>query len=367
MILILYIKTKIMNSKNLMSALFLVFAMPVFAQEADMSLIPFRQGDLWGYANPSKQIVIKPEYQETDFFYEGYAIVKKDGKYGYVNKAGKVVIPIKFFSAKPFKYGFFEKAGNAKPAEGSQDNQKTVLFAGASLQSSGYEICINTKGERMPKCPAIAENSAPDINKPTTVTVVSNYSTIQKSDLFDKIINDYKMPGAEDSYYIATRNDKYGVFNKTFEVIVPFEYNKIEKINMGVMPYLLVEKDGLKGLLFGNGSLYMPVENTRLSYVKAADENNYLIFTKEGKTGIKNSKYKVVAEPIYTDIVYDAAGGFILTGNNDLKGYYFLNGMTVEPKYTEVKTVKGGEYIKVKSMVGKSGYISNNLTEFFVE
>ena len=46
------------------------------------------------------------------------------------------------------------------------ENQKVVLFAGASLRADGYEICINTKGETMPKCPAINESSAPDINKP---------------------------------------------------------------------------------------------------------------------------------------------------------------------------------------------------------
>jgi hypothetical protein len=362
-----YIKTKIMNSKNLLLALLLAFATPVFAQDADMSAIPYRHGDLWGYANMNKDIIIKPEYEEADFFHEGFASVKKGGKYGYINREGKVVIPFKFYSAKPFRLGFFEKAANAKQAEGSQDNQKAVLFAGASLQANGYEICINTKGERMPKCPAISENSAPDINKSNTVTIVSNYSTIQKSDLFDKIIGDYKMPGAEDSYYIATRNNKYGVFNKTFDVIVPFEYDKIEKENIGVMVYLLAEKDGLKGMLFGNGSPYLAVENTKLLYVKAADGNNYFIFTKDGMTGLRNTKYQNVVEPLYTDITYDSTAGFILTGADPRKGYYFLNGNILKPEYAEIKAVKGGKFVMVKTQTGKWGYVSNNLVEFFEE
>ena len=89
-----------MNSKNLMLALFLAFTVPVFAQDADMSLIPYRQGNLWGYASPDNQIVIKPVYNDANLFYEGYASVKKGNMYGYINKAGKVVIPFKFYSAK---------------------------------------------------------------------------------------------------------------------------------------------------------------------------------------------------------------------------------------------------------------------------
>ena len=82
-----------MISKKLLFVLFLAFTIPVFAQDADMSLVPYRKGDLWGYAYPDKTIAIKPEYNEADLFYEGFAVVKKGGKYGYVNKDGKVVIP----------------------------------------------------------------------------------------------------------------------------------------------------------------------------------------------------------------------------------------------------------------------------------
>lgn len=365
MIYISQIKTTIMNSKNLILALFLAFTLPVFAQDADMSLIPYRQGDLWGYASPDKNIVIKPEFEEANLFYEGYAAVKKGGKYGYINKGGKVVIPFKYFSAKHFRFGYFGLAGNSKTIDGDLDPQKTVLFAGAALDSKGYEICIDTKGNRMPQCPAIPDNSA-SINKENSVTLISNYSTIQKSDLYDKIIDDYKMPGAEDSYYIATRNDKYGVFNKTFEVIVPFEYSKIEKISMGVMVYLIVEKDGLKGILFGNGSVYMAVENTKLQYVQDGG-TNYIIFTKDGKAGLKNTKYTVIAQPVYADIVHDENGGFVLTGNDNLKGFCFLNTTIVEPKYAEVKTVKGGKYVMVKTQAGKWGYIGDNNLQFFEE
>jgi len=355
-----------MTSKKLLLVLFLAFTLPVFAQEPDMTLIPYRQGDLWGYAAADKSVVIKPQFDDAEFFREGFAVVKKGTKYGYINKTGKVVIPIKYFVAKPFRFGFFEKAG-AKA--GDLNAQKAVLFAGASLQASGYEICIDTKGMVLPKCPAISDQSAADLNKPSTVVTTSNYSTIQKSDLFDKITGDYKIiAGADETYYIAIRNNNYGVFNNKFEVIVPFEYSKIEKINIGPMVYLKAEKGGMKGILFGTGSPYLAVDNSRLDKVEAKDGSSYFIFTKDGKTGVRNTRYENVVEPQYSDVTFaDNGYGFILTGDDTLKGFYFLNGKVVSPMYKEVNVVRGGKFVKVKNTDGRSGYISDNLVQFFTD
>ena len=124
--------------------------------------------------------------------------------------------------------------------------------------------------------------------------------------ILGKITGDYKIiAGADETYYIAVRNNNYGVFNNKFDVIVPFEYTMIEKINIGAMVYLKAEKAGLKGILFGTGSPYLAVENSKLQYVQAKDGSNYFIFTKEGKTGLKNTKYQNVTETIYDDITYN--------------------------------------------------------------
>ena len=359
-------KPTIMTSKKLVLGLLMAFAIPVFAQKADLRLIPYRKGDLWGYADADKNIIIKPEYSEADLFYAGFASVKKGDKYGYINRDGILVIPIKFYVAKPFRVGYFSKGGKIISAEDLEDDQKKILFAGASLRKDGYEICINTKGETMPKCPAIPENSAPDINKPTTITIESNYSTIQKSDLFDKITGDYKLiAGADETYYIATRNNNYGVFNNKFEVIVPFEYSAIEKIKIGAMNYLVAEKNGLKGVFFANGSPYITVENNKVQHIAAKNAENYFIIAKDGKTGIKDMKHNYVVEMNYADIMYDSTGGFILSNVNNLKGFWFLNNFLLEPKYSMVKALPGGEYVFVMSQNGKWGYVNSKGIEFF--
>lgn len=50
--------------------------------------------------------ILKPEYEFIYPTYDDpYIMVRKEGSYGYVDRAGKVVIPIKFENARNFKFG----------------------------------------------------------------------------------------------------------------------------------------------------------------------------------------------------------------------------------------------------------------------
>ena len=77
-----------MNIKKILLGCFVMTASGTFAQQTDMSLIPYRQGDKWGYATFDRKVVIAPKYNEANWFSEGYASVKIGSKYGYINKAG---------------------------------------------------------------------------------------------------------------------------------------------------------------------------------------------------------------------------------------------------------------------------------------
>ncbi len=352
-----------MNSKKLFFVFLIILSIPVFAQRADMSLIPYRQGNLWGYATPDKKIVIRPAYDEANLFYEGYASVQKGGKYGYINKAGRVVIPFKFFSAKRFRYGYTD---NLKT-----HGTDTVLFAGAALTAKDIERCIDTRGKQMLKCPAINENSILSNTKPLIKdSAVSSFSTMVKSETFDKVLDQYKLPGMEDDYYVAVKNNLYGIINNKFETILPFEYASITKLNIDNVVYLLAEKNGLKGVYNGNGSIFISVENSRLDNVKAANGKTYFIVAKSsgtGNIGITDMSLKEMIPLKYSDIQYDNEGGFVLTANDNLKGCYLLNNKLLEAKYSDVKLINGGKYVIVKTPGGKSGYVNSDGIEFFSE
>ncbi len=356
-----------MNSKRIFLAFFILLTIPVFAQQVDMSLIPYRQGDLWGYSTPDKSVVIKPAYAEANWFINGYAVVKRGSMYGYINTAGKLVIPFKFYSAKPFRVGYFDNEG--KHTEGNKvvQNKDSVLFAGAAPKADGVEICIDTKGQRMSKCPAINENSVANNNQVVSVTTEKTYSLVNNANLYDKILDDYKIEGNDHTYYIGIKNNLYGVINNVFEVILPFEFSSIRKLDIGGVVYLLSAKNSMYGLYRGNGSVYVPADYSSIVYVKARNGNDYFIISKDGKSMVKDIDFKDVINADYTDISYDNEAGFILTGNNNSKGYYFLDNKMIHPMYSDVKIVVGGRMLLVKTHSGKMGYVSRDGTEYFEE
>ncbi|HTF02398.1 MAG TPA: WG repeat-containing protein, partial [Bacteroidia bacterium] len=72
-------------------AVFLFVATVLEARLPD--LIPYRKGDLWGYVDSTKKIIIEPVYDNVEFFEFGRAVVQKKGKQGVIDPSGKTVIP----------------------------------------------------------------------------------------------------------------------------------------------------------------------------------------------------------------------------------------------------------------------------------
>src|SRR5258705_10810529 len=60
-------------------------------------LRPIQQDGKWGYIDSVGRVVIKPQFEWAEEFSEGLAAFQnKDGKHGYVDQTGKIVIEAKF-------------------------------------------------------------------------------------------------------------------------------------------------------------------------------------------------------------------------------------------------------------------------------
>lgn len=87
-------------------------------------LIPTQKDGKWGYKKTGvDEPVIAYQFDHATRFSDGLALVKKDGKFGYINASGSVVIPFDFSYAAPFsggkatvkkdgKLGTIDKQGN---------------------------------------------------------------------------------------------------------------------------------------------------------------------------------------------------------------------------------------------------------------
>src|SRR5712692_378744 len=64
-----------------------------------------QQDGKWGYIDKTGSIVIKPEFEEAFPYSEGLAAVRVRGKWGYVNDKGNMIINPRFDLAAPFSEG----------------------------------------------------------------------------------------------------------------------------------------------------------------------------------------------------------------------------------------------------------------------
>ena len=61
-----------------------------------------KQNNKYGYIDKTGKIVIQPQFDEANAFYEGLASVEKNKKWGYIDKTGKIVIQPQFDLAGNF-------------------------------------------------------------------------------------------------------------------------------------------------------------------------------------------------------------------------------------------------------------------------
>lgn len=121
----------------------------------------------FGFINHNGEMAIPFEYDDADSFSEGLAAVRRDGLWGYIDRMGKEVIPIKltYDSVRRFrgglacvslnrKYGFIDKSGREVIPLKYDFNTYTLVAgfingATAKVELNGEEFWIDKEGNRV--------------------------------------------------------------------------------------------------------------------------------------------------------------------------------------------------------------------------
>lgn len=205
---------------------------------------------LWGYKNERDVWVIAPAYEVAKAFEPNYAVVKKDGKFGMIDKSNSVVLPIQYDEIGDFQilndiartrignlYGFVSnelrliilpKYSAAKNFEG-----KTNPTAEVTLD--GREIVIDGKGECIRNC----GNANTKIDIRVEITVIDNDgnrlsdATVALEDFIINYDNEGDIESATDEILNTNSN---GSINRTLTYLSA----SLNSIN------LLAVKDGYK-------------------------------------------------------------------------------------------------------------------------
>ena len=205
----------------------------------------------WGFVNKHGEIIIPCEYDDVGDFHEGLARVQKDGKYGFIDKNGIEVIPC-IYNSHCVVGDFHEEMAKVRK------NLENGYCIGWSF--------INKNGEEVISC---------------------KYSEVR--DFHD---------GLAAVYYIGEGlKSSWGFINKNGEEIIPCKYKSVSDFHEGLAR---VQKDGKYGFIDKNGIEVIPCK-----YDFAGDFHEGLArVQKEGKYGFidKNGeevipcKYKSVSD-----------------------------------------------------------------------
>lgn len=90
----------------LLISLFLLFNFGAVGQSNPVTkLFPITENGKYGYADVSGIIVIKPQFSVANEFSDGMAAVMVNDKWGFIDESGKIVIPPKYDEVERFSHG----------------------------------------------------------------------------------------------------------------------------------------------------------------------------------------------------------------------------------------------------------------------
>lgn len=174
--------------------------------------------DKYGFINLAGDVVIPLKYDDARSFSEGVAAVKLNGKWGYINKSDEVVIPFTYDSTLSFNEGLAWVRLNGKYGFINKLNEVVIPIKYQNARSS-------------------REGLVP-------VKLIGNWGFINKS---DEMIIPFKYKetwGFYDGLARVKVNDKWGYINKSDEVVIPLKYEDAGNFIEGLAPVKLNGKWG---------------------------------------------------------------------------------------------------------------------------
>ncbi|MBK6836590.1 MAG: WG repeat-containing protein [Bacteroidetes bacterium] len=204
----------------------------------------------------------------------------KDGKYGYVDTSGTIIIPIEYENAvSPYaETKFIGVMKNNLVGMVNEKNETVIPFI--------YESCFRfTHGLAAVK----KDGKWGYIDKTGKMVINAVYESV---DYFEGT-NEFHMAA------IVSLNNKYGLINMKGEIVVPIEYDKIEEMNS--ISYYRLKKGELSGIADAKGNISLSVE-----YKKVCDFKNGFapVADQDGKWNFFGTDGNLLAPRNYHE-VYD--------------------------------------------------------------
>ena len=254
----------------------------------EKKLYKVRRNGKYGYVDKSGHEVIPCKYDRAEYFSEGLACVWKDDKSGFIDKEGREVIPCKFDNAFYFseglacvkkydKWGFIDKEGR-EVIPCKYDYVVNFSEGLAKVEKDDKYGLIDKEGREVIPC---KYDSVGDFRE--------GLAKVEKDDkcgLIDKegreVIpckydNAFKF--SEGLAYVV-KDYKYGFIDKEGREVIPCKYDSVGDFSEGLAR---VEKDDKSGFIDKEGREVIPCKydyvgrfSEGLAYVKKDDKCGYI-------------------------------------------------------------------------------------------
>lgn len=252
-------KNRICKIVALLSLFALLLSSPTLAMAATLShqydevegyysssLVKVKKGKKVGLIDAASLKVIFPT--EYDYIWSsngGYEIVK-DGKTGYADPKGKIIIPCKY---------------RATEIEGDYGGEPI-------LAREGNKLCLldSKTGELVATCNITPQYFSCFKNGMAVVVengkcgLIDNTGKLVVPCIYEDI-KSFDMHVFKGELTAAKKNGKWGFIDKTGKVIIPFEYDKIATVSIDPNQCdekMMVSKNGKWGMINMNGQLEIP-------------------------------------------------------------------------------------------------------------
>ena len=249
----------------------------VLPQDFSDTLLPFEADGKWGYINPKGEVIIEPVYAYAGYFSEGLAIISDGELYGYINTRNQVVIPPRYTGAGEFANGCAAvctgdwQTGAALwgfiDTTGKEIVSPRFLYA-ENFTPEGRALVWTEQGEEVVKG---FVNTSGEVFIPGGFEICSGFS---------------------DGLALIRQNDLFGYINVDYDIAIAPQYEFAGDFGEGVA---YGEKDGGKYIIDKSGNILAPAE-----HVIGTFSDGLAAIVKDNLYGYINKEGKVVIDPRFT-------------------------------------------------------------------
>ena len=297
--------------KKLILLLTVLFgAVNMSAQDNDIQeeevLVKVEKDGKYGFVDKSGKVVIPFIYDWANDFKDGLAMVVKDGKdadsnneYGFVDKSGKVVIPLIYDGAGNFKDGLAKVSKSGK--YGFIDKSGKAVIPLIYDDVLDYDDVVDEIHEKDDNDRAYFEEGLLKVRKDDKCGLIDRSGKVVIPIIYDDIYNSAKRFYFNDGLAKVSKDGKCGLIDKSGNLVVPCIYAGIKDFMDG-LAIVWVSKDDSKlrlyiqkyGLIDKSGKVVVPLIYDDM-FIKDI-ERGLLNVRKDGKSYVIDKSGKVVTQ-----------------------------------------------------------------------